>query len=206
MNENKKAATSWIILGCACLGILIGFMSGMSVSPIVSAVVGLIFAFTGGSIIVLIKGRGDEELSLMGQCISALTLMVLAGVVIGVAARANDWLYFKDSKSPQFLYQGPITVDEILELKNNKVSDDLIQTLIEAQPENRSDPTYLTKKDLVRLSEANVSEKVVRLMLLGKVEADATNSEEEASSKTVLYSEKKKSVENDLLGNIKRNQ
>ena len=53
----------WFYTGQSLFGLLIGLLIGLSVSPIVGSAVGLLFGFIGGSIIVLVKGRSDKELS-----------------------------------------------------------------------------------------------------------------------------------------------
>ena len=51
----------WFLSGCVFLGLLIGLVTGLSISPIVGTVVALVFAFAGGSLIALIEAKSPAS-------------------------------------------------------------------------------------------------------------------------------------------------
>ena len=184
----------WIILGCLSLGLIIGFMTGMSVSPTVTTVIGLIFAFTGGSVIVLIKGRDPDELALMGKCLSALALAAAFSVMVGVMARANDWFYFKQSALYQL--QAKLTVDEIIKLhKTDEDDTTVLHILLQVAGNTNTNRIQLTKDDMEKLIKAKVPASIIRMMLIGEPMLEQQMSQMQSDSKSVLYVEDKSNAE-----------
>lgn len=195
---SPATAAAWIVSGCALLGLTIGFMTGMSVSPTVNALIGLLFAFTGGSVILLIKGRTTDELAIMGKSISVLALGLFIGVLLGVMARVNDWMNFtaptsnatENSHIPLFRYQDSLTVDRIIELKENKVDSNIIALLIDVETAHSASQISISHSDLLKLSKANIPLQVMQSMLLGK-QSSSPSSVASEENKTKLYAEQK---------------
>ncbi|HMH12447.1 MAG TPA: hypothetical protein VK578_05010 [Edaphobacter sp.] len=73
----------WLVIGLGCMGYLVGFLCGMTVSPIVQPLVALLFAFVGGSVFVLLSKLTSEDRSLAGRMISALSFCCVLGVASG---------------------------------------------------------------------------------------------------------------------------
>ena len=78
---------SWLFKGLSTFGLCVGLYVGLSVSPIVNSVVSLMFAFIGGSIILLIRGRSVEELSIIGKSVFMISIFMIIGSVVGVLVR-----------------------------------------------------------------------------------------------------------------------
>ena len=100
----------WLIIGQSLFGLLIGALVGLSISPVVSTVLGLLFAFIGGSLLVLLKGKSDSELELIGKSITALSLFMILGVILGISLRINTF----------FGIQPPYELTEQLSFNNIK--------------------------------------------------------------------------------------
>ena len=74
----------WSVAGFVALGYLTGTLVGMSASPVTGALVGLLFAFAGGSGVAFFKTLTPEERVSAGQGIMALSLGCLLGVYSGI--------------------------------------------------------------------------------------------------------------------------
>jgi len=196
----KSAAMRWTLLGCASLGLIIGIMTGMSVSPIVSVVVGLIFAFAGGSVIIMIKGRNAEDRIIIGQSIFALSLAALIGVALGVKVREGDWLQTMPQVAA-YRFEGDISIDAIIDMYKNGISAKVIATVVKASQNRKSKP--LANSDLVKLTAAKIPLTVIQTMLLGTV---TNNNRVELGSNSKLFAEtncdKNVKIE-DVLGNVR---
>lgn len=79
----------WIVIGLAALGFLIGNLVGLTAHSVVTAVLSLVFAFAGGSVIGLLGKVADADRKLAGQGICALSLTCLIGVYSGIAI--SEW-------------------------------------------------------------------------------------------------------------------
>lgn len=165
---------TWLYIGQALFGLVIGFMVGLSVSPVVSTIIGLMFAFVGGSIIVLIKGRSDDELEVTGKSITAMSLLMMLGLVAGIIFRANNLLTFvTDSQatvdSPSTL-STPLTLPDIKDLGSNKTYATLICTLINNDSDSQ---IQLDREQLKELIEKKVEPTIIFSLLGYKVDCQA---------------------------------
>lgn len=84
---------SWFFIGFAGFGLCVGLYVGLSVSPIVNSVVSLLFAFLGGSIVLLIKDRTNDELNKIGASVFVMSLMMIIGALGGMNLRGDNSLY-----------------------------------------------------------------------------------------------------------------
>lgn len=158
---------SWFLIGQSFFGILIGFMVGLSISPVVSTVLGLMFAFIGGSIIVLIKGRTEDELAFIGKSITALSLFIMLGVVIGIIARTYDVLEPDDTQHPPYHFSERLSLTDIIALSNNKeneIDPSLICSLIKSS-KVVDKPQEITKEQLMNLMQQGVNAKVIYALI-----------------------------------------
>ena len=79
----------WIIFGFLALGLLVGNLIGLTAESVVTPVLGLLFAFGGGSIIAFIGKFSPEDRRLAGQAILALSVACLVGVYSGIGI--SEW-------------------------------------------------------------------------------------------------------------------
>jgi hypothetical protein len=79
----------WIIFGFLALGLLIGNLIGLTAESVVISVLGLLFAFGGGSIIAFIGKLSPEDRQLAGKAILALSFACLVGVYSGIGI--SEW-------------------------------------------------------------------------------------------------------------------
>lgn len=170
-----NSSTRWFLIGCLSLGLLIGFMAGLSISPVVSTVLSLVFAFTGGSVIVLVKGREASELQLIGQSLAAISVAMVLGVVFGIVFRVNNLLHVggddasagkQAELATAYYLKNPITVKDVLKFSKMEVDPVVIRALLRAndgQPAQRE----LTAEDVVELLDKSnkVHPKVIEAML-----------------------------------------
>ena len=163
----------WIVTGSLCLGLLIGLMVGLSISPVVSTVLGLIFAFAGGSIVVLIKGRQDNELGLIGKSLTAISIAIIIGAISGIVLRTNDWLRIdrETALHVPFQLEKPLSVDDIITLSQKEIDPVVIRALLKADAEQKQ-KIALTMRDIDKLAKHKVHPTVIRAMVDEKALSD----------------------------------
>jgi len=148
----------WFVLGMLGLGLLIGFMAGLSVSPVVNTLLGLVFAFAGGSVIVLVKGRDDYELKLIGKSVTAISIAMIVGVITGIAFRANDLLNLNkpSSEKVRFKLEKSLETKDIIQLSEKGVDPMVIRTLLYADTkEKRKEKIILKMEHILQLTDEN---------------------------------------------------
>lgn len=74
----------WIVLGFLALGFLIGNIVGMTAQSVVTSLLGLLFAFAGGSVLSLMHKLDVADRKAAGQAILSLSLSCLLGLYIGI--------------------------------------------------------------------------------------------------------------------------
>jgi len=82
----------WIILGLAALGFLIGNLVGLTASSVVTPLLGLLFAFVGGSVLGLFHKLDERDRILAGRGVLALSLLCLVGTWTGILTNEHRWL------------------------------------------------------------------------------------------------------------------
>jgi hypothetical protein len=80
----------WLLSGFSCLGILVGIVSGLSRTPIVTTFLTIIITFAGGSIIAILRSRDPEQLKIIGKALVFFSTATLVGVFIGIFLRQSD--------------------------------------------------------------------------------------------------------------------
>jgi hypothetical protein len=79
----------WIVIGLGALGFLIGNLVGLTAHSVVTAVLSLIFAFAGGSIIAFLGKVAPDDRKLAGQAICALSFACVVGLYGGITV--SEW-------------------------------------------------------------------------------------------------------------------
>jgi len=158
---------SWLYIGQSFFGFLIGYMVGLSISPIVSTVLGLMFAFIGGSLIVLIKGKSETELEVIGKSITALSSFMLIGIAMGIFFKANDvlnstvWTKFNSDK-PLYQLSEPLNLQDIIYLGKKDEYAGLICSILKNR-ENKTE-ININKTQLTNLIDENVNPNIIMAM------------------------------------------
>jgi hypothetical protein len=80
-----------IVIGYACLGLLVGMLTGLTSSPIAATVLAAIFTLAGGSILPLTR-NSDTERKLVGSLLTGFALLCLVGVLVGIYVKTNETL------------------------------------------------------------------------------------------------------------------
>lgn len=153
----------WFLLGCMFLGLLIGLITGLSISPIVGTVVGLVFAFAGGSIIVLIKGRSDNDLDLIGKSLASLSIFMIIGITVGISFR-QDYLSIFSTSAP-YKIEKRLTVDDIIDLSlDAHVDSETLVALIREDGIVNKEKYLLRLQDIKKMATAGVKASVINAM------------------------------------------
>jgi len=179
----------WFLLGCVFLGLLIGLITGLSISPIVGTVVGLVFAFAGGSIIVLIKGRSETDLDLIGKSLASLSIFMIIGIAIGITFR-QDYLDIFSTSAP-FKIEKRLTVDDVIDLSlDAHVNDETLIALLRADGAANKEKLLLGLQDIKKMATAGVKASVINAMfsadyVFQSVKAEQSSSDSKGSMKTV---------------------
>jgi len=74
----------WITLGFLALGFLIGNLVGMTATSVVTSLLGLLFAFAGGSVITVMHRLNAVDRNVAGKALAALSLACVVGIYSGV--------------------------------------------------------------------------------------------------------------------------
>lgn len=90
----------WLIVAFAALGLLIGNLVGLSDTPVVSPLLGLVFAFAGGSVIAFLHKLTESDRKAASQALLALSVSCLIGVYGGVTVNEYRLLTPEDRRWP----------------------------------------------------------------------------------------------------------
>ena len=160
-------ASIWFVTGSFSMGLLVGFMTGLSISPITGTVMGLVFAFAGGSVVVLIKGRDESELLLIGKGLSFLSVAMIIGIVSGIVFRTNG-LLASDSNAltrMPFSFNKRLDVQDIIKLHENKIDPYVIKSLLRTSvAKGEGAPVELKIEDIEKLTSKNVNPYLIAAM------------------------------------------
>jgi hypothetical protein len=74
----------------SALGLLIGSLAGLTVSPIVVTLVAALFAFVGGSAVAFVGQLDRDHLRLASVAVFCLSIFMLAGLVGGILVKTNS--------------------------------------------------------------------------------------------------------------------
>jgi len=74
----------WIVLGFLSLGFLVGNIVGMTAQSVVTSLLGLLFAFAGGSVLSIMHKLDVADRNAAGQAVMALSLSCLLGIYSGI--------------------------------------------------------------------------------------------------------------------------
>jgi hypothetical protein len=104
-----------IAVGYVCLGILVGLLSGLSGSPIASALLAALFTFAGGTAAYFID-KPQVAQRLLGTIIAAFASACVLGLLAGIVVKENRLLTTAARKATQTVetdYLKSATVSEI---------------------------------------------------------------------------------------------
>jgi hypothetical protein len=109
-----------IILGFACLGLLVGVLTGLTSSPITTTILASVFALGGGSLVPLVS-KSEAERKLLGALLSGFALFCLLGVFAGIYIKVNKTLTLRSSEGASeevvYLKSAQITEMNLLNLR-----------------------------------------------------------------------------------------
>lgn len=192
----------WFLLGQGFFGLLIGSMVGLSISPVVGAVLGLLFAFLGGSIIMLIKDKDAGQLAFIGKCISVLSVFIMLGVVAGVNVReGNLFLLGQKHSAAPYVFAEDMSLELVKKLSAKSGDDSqksttrdyssLLCYLIKIKSRTQAQAP-LSSDELMGLMQSGVDDKVIFALLeldssCEKLKLDPAPAGK--SGKTFLYSD-----------------
>lgn len=168
----------WFFLGQAAFGLLIGLFVGLSVSEVVVSVIGLLFAFVGGSILVLIKGKTDRQLSVIGVSVTVLCMFIIAGTFSGIYMRVNNVLssaLIAEDKTEKveklekntYTYDEPVSINIILQMAKTGMSDESLCYLISSNVKHLKENKKLSLDQVKKLYKAKPGIKSLKAMFEG---------------------------------------
>lgn len=145
---------SWLFKGLGTFGLCVGLYVGLSVSPIVNSVVSLMFALIGGSIVILIKGRTEEELNIIGKSVFMIALFMIVGALVGSLARGG----WKSEEKILSSFNDKKFFEFVLQLSKDQVDKEKICSLVKRY-KNEKGGISLTEEYINKLAsdDSNVS-------------------------------------------------
>ncbi len=91
----------WLVIGFISLGLLIGSLVGLTAESAVTPLLGLLFAFVGGSVIAVLGRIGKDDRKVAGQAMTALAISCLVGAYAGIFISEYQLLSPNDTHAPQ---------------------------------------------------------------------------------------------------------
>jgi hypothetical protein len=82
----------WLAMSFVALGFLIGNLIGLTAASVVASVLGLLFAFLGGSVIALLRRLSADDRRAAGQALCGLSTGCLAGLYVGILVSERQLL------------------------------------------------------------------------------------------------------------------
>lgn len=150
------------LLGICTFGILNGLLIGLSLSPVVGTAIGLLFAFVGGSVFVLIKGRSEDELKQIGKVLMCLSLSIIVGGIVGIVVRVNDMLLISgDHNQPLEFELGFADIEKWG--KDTEYGEFLCNLIIHKA--GQGSPVKITKDQLDKLITDEFDERVIHALV-----------------------------------------
>jgi hypothetical protein len=150
----------WLSFGLSVFGFTVGLLCGLSVSQIVSNVLGLLFVFFGSTIFVLAAKKPPEEKKQLGQLMAFFCLSLVVGAFLGMASRNLE--FTRDDEG----LRESLTSRDIFEMDSIGVGPDVIQELIRIyRLKGRLKP--LSPAEIIAMRKRNVSQETLLGMVLG---------------------------------------
>src|SRR5215831_1164244 len=86
MTDDHKTFSSWVIIAFGIIGLLVGLVAGMSLTPIVGTMLPLLFAVIGGGVGFFASTK-PEQSKKIGVAVTLLSILCLFGTLYGVRLR-----------------------------------------------------------------------------------------------------------------------
>ena len=166
---------AWFIIGQFSFGLVIGVMVGLSFSPTVGSVISLLFAFIGGSILVLIKDRSEQEIAIIGMSVTFLSAAIIIGALTGIYLRVGPPAKPSVSESTLRGIDQRLSIEEITRYG---VKEDYVEVLCTLIQSAVSSNDKIKKDDIVQLMEKGVDRKIILALL--DADFDCRDSQNEA--------------------------
>jgi len=81
-----------LFLGFACFGMLIGIITGLTSSPIASAIITALFGFAGGTLLLNFDSKTASQQIKIGVVLLAFSLFCTFGILAGIYTKVNRLL------------------------------------------------------------------------------------------------------------------
>ena len=156
----------WFVTGMAVFGLMIGLLVGLSLTPVVNTVIGLLFAFIGGSIIVLIKGRTEAELSAIGQSVTTISCFMIFGMIVGILLRNGYFFQSEPKVTAPFVLEEKLTISDLKTLGAKPGYSEAICQLVKLSVTDGKSSS-LSRVELIELVGSGVAPGVILAMISG---------------------------------------
>ena len=82
----------WLVAGFLFMGLLVGNLVGMSATSVTTSILGLLFAFAGGTAVAFLQKLSAEQIKIAGKAILVLSLSCLVGLYAGILVTEHQLL------------------------------------------------------------------------------------------------------------------
>jgi len=144
----------WVIIGLFLLGLLVGNLVGLTAQSVVTPLLGLLFAFIGGSVIAMVGKLPPADRRLAGQCIIALSLGCLIGTYGGIVVSDYQLL----SPKRDHVSAMRMTVADRKYLRSQVIEPSAAIQLQYAQGRISAEEAFRKLQDLLQKSEKEAGE------------------------------------------------
>lgn len=154
-----------IALGISALGLLVGLLAGLSLSPVVGGLLSLIFAFAGSAAGFLPKERTPAQRQALGLLLFFFSIFVIAGLFAGIYLRNADPLRF-DRNEPKFTFAESLKVEHLITLQEKGADAKELRAVVMADRLSDRAASRLKPAEIQRLVESNVPAEVIEALFL----------------------------------------
>ena len=96
MEASQKNSIS-LIFGYFFIGLLIGYISGLTSSEVTKTILTTLLAFIGGKVLTDIGKKSHQQLSQIGYILTAFSVSFLLGLNGGICVKVNQLLTWKSN-------------------------------------------------------------------------------------------------------------
>lgn len=200
------SGNGWFIVGQSLFGLLIGVFAGLSISPLVATLIGLIFVFVGGSLLSVLKERTEDERMLLGKSIAMFSLFMVIGTLSGIFLRTNDGLTLKKDDQTSvaaYVYSQALSEEDLVQLSLAELDETTICVLIKAHKSQFGNKTLNVSEVVNKIHHQKGSMSIIKYLLSKDLNCNATlvnptiakETTAETKSNTHLYNDKISSEE-----------
>jgi hypothetical protein len=136
-----------VTAGFSLFGLLVGYICGLTSSPVANAIILALFSFLGGKLFQDINNNDSKKTKISGVILAAFSLLFFIGLNLGIIVKVNEFLTFKTPSISQKVKTSDTTsvTTKVDYLRNTEVLNDLEAKF------RRNELTSKEKEDIIAM-------------------------------------------------------